>query len=430
MQQELRPAHILIERRSSKIFDRLTCYKGIGGPLDKKVPLISVIGIAIISAAVAFVVGVLSKDTFFAAKIAEQVTSSSSSNSSLPDDLNYSEVEKVYDVLRANYFGDLTEEQLIESLKDGIARATEDPYTVYLDEEAAQAFSESLNGEFSGIGAEIAVKNDQLQVVAPLEGTPAQNAGLRPQDLILEINSEDTTGITVEEAVAKIRGEKGTDVVLNIYRGSGEPFDVTITRDIISVPNAEGEILDGGIGYIDLNTFGEDAVRDVNAIVSDFVDQDIQKIILDLRGNSGGFLDASVDIAGLWLNNQPVVEQKGEQGAVLRSGSTGPLLGVETVVLIDGGSASASEIVAGALQDYGAATILGEQSFGKGSVQSLENLSDGGQLKVTIARWFTPNGKNIDQEGVTPDEQVELTLDDFNADRDPQLDAAKSLLNN
>ena len=397
--------------------------------MNKQVPLISVIGIAVASAALAFLAGALTKDTFFAAKIAEQLQQTSSSND-LPDDLNYAEVERVYDKLRTTYFGELTEDQVIESLKAGIANATEDPYTVYLDEEAAEAFAESLNGEFSGIGAEIAVKNDQLQIVAPLEGTPADRAGLLPQDLILEIDGESTEGITVEEAVAKIRGEKGTEVVLSIFRSEEEPRDVTIVRDVIDVPNAEGEVLEGGVGYIDLNTFGQDAVSEVNSIVDDFINQGIEKIILDVRGNTGGFLDSAVDIAGLWLDNQTVVEQRGNQAGALRSGSSGPFKGLETVVLINGGSASASEIVAGALQDYGVATLIGEQTFGKGSVQSLENLSDGGQLKVTIARWFTPQGRNIDQEGISPDQEVELTAEDFDSDRDPQLDAAIDFLNN
>lgn len=387
-------------------------------------------GSALVAVAlVAFFGGILAQNTTLGTKVSELLVADNSSNSELPEDLNYAAVEQVYDVLRKNYFGDLTEAELIEALKQGVARATGDPYTVYLNAEAAQAFDESLNGEFSGIGAEIAVKNNQLQVVAPLKGTPADQAGLRPKDFIIAVDGESTEGITVEEAVTQIRGEQGTDVVLTIFR-DGESFDVTITRDVIVVPNASGEVLEGNIGYIDLDTFGNDSTQQVNELAQQFAAQNVNGIVLDLRGNSGGLLNASVDIAGLWLDNQVVVEQRGNQSGELRSGSRGVLFGIPTVVLINGGSASASEIVAGALQDYGVATIIGEQSFGKGSVQALEELPGGAELKVTIARWFTPLGNNIDEEGVTPDQEVELTTEDFDNDRDPQLKAALELLKN
>ena len=200
-------------------------------------------------------------------------------------------------------------------------------------------------------------------------------------------------------------------------------------RASIDIPNAEGEILEGTVGYIDLNTFGEDAVKETDAIARDFNSKGINKYILDLRGNSGGFLTAAVDIAGLWLDNSVVVVQKGKGGdQPLRSSVKGPLFGKQLVVLINGGSASASEIVAGALQDYDAAEIVGTQSFGKGSVQTLEDLIGGSVLKVTVARWFTPNGNTIDQEGITPDEKVELTQEDFDNDRDPQLQRALQLV--
>lgn len=395
--------------------------------MDKKFSLTQV-GSAIVVVAIAgFFAGVLAQTTTFGTKVSELITRDNSEQTELPADLNYSEVEQVYDVLRKNYYGDLTEDGLIESLKEGIARATGDPYTVYLDAEAAKAFNDSLNNEFSGIGAEIAVKNDQLRVVAPLEGTPADKAGLRPGDLITAVDGETTEGITVEEAVTKIRGEKGTEVVLTVFRDN-EFIDVSIVRDVIEVPNADGEILDGGIGYIDLDTFGNDSAQQVRALARDFASKNVKGIVLDLRGNSGGLLGASVDIAGLWLDNQVVVEQRGNEQGQLRSGARGELFGIPTVVLVNGGSASASEIVAGALQDHGAAEVIGEQTFGKGSVQTLEELPGGSQIKITIARWFTPLGVNIDKEGITPDKIVELTTEDFNADRDPQLDAALKLL--
>lgn len=399
--------------------------------MRRQVSVLSTVGVAVIVAAVMFVLGIQAQNTTLGAKISDMLRANQPSTTAnqLPDDLNYAAVEQVYDVLRKNYFGKLTEAQIIESLKEGVARSTDDPYTVYLNAEAAKEFQNSLNNEFSGIGAEIAVKNEQLQIVAPLRGTPADRAGLRPGDPIIEIDGESTEGITVEEAVTKIRGEEGTTVVLTIVR-SGSLKEVEITRAFIEVPNANGEVLDGRIGYIDLDTFGEDAVREVRALASEFRQQQVRGIILDLRGNAGGLLNAAVDIAGLWLENQVVVEQRGNQGGTLHSNGSGILSGLPTVVLIDQGSASASEIVAGALQDHGAAELIGQPTFGKGSVQSLKTLPGGAELKVTIARWYTPDGRNIDEAGITPDIEVELTEADFNNDRDPQLERAKQFLLN
>lgn len=400
----------------------------VGEPKHKK-NWISIVGIVISTAAIAFALGLYTDDTALGKRISSTVSNFfvDSSQSGLPEDLDYSSVEEVYDVLRREFDGKLNEKELLDGIKSGLARATGDPYTVYLNSEAAEAFNESLNGEFSGIGAEIAVKNDQLQIVAPLEDTPADKAGLLPGDPIIAIDGEDTAGITVEEAVTKIRGEKGTEVVLTIVRDN-QTKDIKIVRDNIDVPNAESEILDGNIGYIDLSTFGEDAIQETKLIAQDLKNKGVKAIILDVRGNSGGYLQAAVEIAGLWLDNDVVVEQKGQESGTLSSGPRGTLYGIPTVVLINEGSASASEIVAGALQDHGVATILGEQSFGKGSVQSLEELGEGAQLKVTIARWYTPAGTNIDEEGITPDVKVELTVEDFNNDRDPQLDKALELL--
>ena len=391
----------------------------------------NVVGIALGVALIAFTMGVGAESSGLLSELGGKLNISqqrSNSEANLPEDLDYTSVEAVYDVLREKYEGKLSEEQLLDGLKTGLANASGDPYTVYLNDKQAKAFEESLNGKFDGIGAEIAIKNSQLQVVAPLPNTPAEAAGLRAGDPIIAIDGKDTTGITLEEAVTKIRGKKGTKVVLTIVR-DGESVEVPIVRDQIVVPNAESRILPGEIGVIELHTFGDDSSDQVKQIADDFAAQGVKGIILDLRNNSGGLLDSSVDVAGLWLDNQVVVEQRGS-GKIdpLRSGPKGPLGGIPTVVLINNGSASASEIVAGALQDHGAAQIVGEQSFGKGSVQSLEQLGGGAQLKVTIARWYTPKGKNIDKGGIKPDVAVKLTNEDFEASRDPQLDAALEIL--
>lgn len=390
---------------------------------------LSVLGISVVVAIFAFVSGVIADDTRFGRVVADKIKHTFSDQGSvprddnLPEDLDYAAVEEVYDLLRSEYAGDLETHLLIDGLKKGLAQASGDPYTVYLNEEEAKKFASDLNNEFSGIGAEIAIKNRQLQVVAPLPGTPANKAGLRPGDFILAIGEEDSFGMFIDEAVTKIRGPAGSKVVLSIGR-SGEVFDVTIERANIEVPNVEGEIKDGNIGYIKINTFGDKVVEEMGPLVNEFQQKNVGGVVLDLRGNGGGRLDMAIKIAGVWLDNDIVLEERGSKNQVMRSGGKGKLFNVPTIVLINKGSASASEIVAGALKDNGVAKVVGETSFGKGSVQSLEPVPGGGKLKVTIARWYTPSGKNIDQEGITPDIEVELSDNDFDNDRDPQLDRA------
>lgn len=349
-------------------------------------------------------------------------------NQQLPADLDYSEVEQVYDLLRVKYDGQLEVEKLLDGLKQGLAEATGDDYTVYLNEEETKAFKSDLNGTFSGIGAELGVENDRLIIVAPLDGFPAQKAGLRAKDVIAKINGEDTTGFSTEEAVAKIRGEVGTDVTLTIIRGS-EQFDVTITRTEITVPSVTHKVVDG-VGILRISRFGEDTVRLARDAAQSLKDQNVKGVVVDLRNNGGGYLDGAVGVAGIWLNNEVVVQQKQGERVIdsQRSGGNPILDGIKTVVLINEGSASASEIVAGALQDHKAATVIGVTSFGKGSVQELEPIQSGGTLKVTIARWYTPNGTNIDHSGITPDIEVKLSDEDIGAQRDRQLERAKAEL--
>lgn len=346
-----------------------------------------------------------------------------------PEDLDYRSVEEVYDKLRAQYNGKLDEDKLLDGLKSGLVGASGDPYTVYLDAKSAKEFEESLNGEFDGIGAEIATKENQLQVVAPLPDTPAEKAGLRPGDPIIAINGKDTAGMTTELAVSKIRGKKGTTVKITIVRDD-KPKELEITRSRIVVEDASGEILANDIGYIELRTFGDSSGAQVKRIAEGFASKGIKKVILDMRNNSGGLLNQAVDVSSIWLNGEVVVEERGlnSDKEILRADRDGVLRGTQLVILINGGSASASEIVAGALHDHGVAKLIGEKTFGKGSVQTLEDLPNGGQLKITIARWFTPKGVNINKDGIKPDQKVELTDDDFDKDRDPQLDAAKKAL--
>lgn len=346
----------------------------------------------------------------------------------LPEDLDYSEVEQVYDSLRKNYDGELTLDQLLDGLKYGLADATGDPYTVYLNEEQSKQFLSDLNGTFTGIGAELGIEDDRLIIVAPLDGYPAQKAGLRSKDIIVEINGEDTLGITIEEAVSKIRGPKGTDVTLGIFR-NGAQQDITITRDEIVIPSVTSEVKDS-IGYIKISRFAEDTVGLTKTAAQDFVAQGVKGVVLDLRNDSGGYLNGAVEISGLWLDGDVVVEQRnGDKVIDTQRAPKGAILkGIPTVVLINEGSASASEIVAGALKDHKVATIVGVKSFGKGSVQELEHIQSGGVLKVTVARWFTPNGNSIDGEGIEPDETIKLTEDDIKNSNDAQLNWARDIL--
>lgn len=350
-------------------------------------------------------------------------------NKELPPDLNYDSVEELYDTLRSDFDGRLSANELLEGLKKGLASASGDQHTEYLDTKEAKEFGEDLSGTFSGIGAELSKdeKTEAVTVVAPIAGFPAEKAGLRPRDIITEINGENALDLSVSEAVNKIRGPIGTKVKLKIVRNEREELDFEITRQQISIPSVESEMLDDSIGYLKISRFAEDTTQLAREAAKDFKQRGAKGIILDVRSNPGGLLDSSVDVSSLWLTQDKVILQEKRDGVVIqtyRSDGNAPLAGVPTVVLIDEGSASASEITAGALKDNKAATLIGQKSYGKGSVQKLEELRSGGLLKVTIARWFTPKGKNIDKEGITPDKKVDLTAEDLKAKRDPQKDAA------
>lgn len=349
--------------------------------------------------------------------------------SSAPSQLDYSSLNDLYGVLRDKYDGDIDTNKLLDGAKHGMIDALGDPHTVYLNADESKQFSDDLSGTFEGIGAELGKVNNQLTILNVLADSPAQQAGLQNRDVILKINDEDASTLTVGVAVKKIRGQKGTTVKLSVFR-DGEAKDFTITRNTISSPSVKSEILNGNIGYLRISRFGNDTVTLATQAAQNFKNNGVTKVILDLRGNGGGYLTAGKDVASLWLDNKVVVSErtKGVEGEKLYSGSNPILGGIKTVVLVDEGSASASEIVAGALKDHKAATLVGVKTYGKGSVQSVEDLLSGGQLKVTIAKWYTPNGVNIDKEGITPDKEVKLSDDDIKAGKDPQKDAAIEML--
>lgn len=350
----------------------------------------------------------------------------------LPNDLDYAAVEDVYDKLRTGYDGTLDQQKLMDGLKHGLAQASGDPYTEYFNAEEAKDFSSQLDGTFVGIGAELGKDADgNVIVIAPISGFPAERAGLKPNDIIATVNGESASGQSVDQVVKKIRGEAGTKVKLQLVRNKSEQIEVEITREQIKVPSVKSEILDGNIGYLRITRFGDDTTRLATEAANNFAQAKVKGVVLDLRDDPGGLLDAAVDVSSLWLKpGQTVLQEK--RGGVLirtyRANGTNPLQGVPTVTLISAGSASASEITAGALRDNKASTLMGVKSFGKGSVQNVNQLEDGSILKVTIAHWFTPSGKGIDKQGIEPDKKVERSDDDVKNNRDPQKDAAVELL--
>ncbi len=345
--------------------------------------------------------------------------------------IDYSSVNHVYDLLRSDFDGNLDQTKLLDGLKSGLVTATGDPYTVYFNPRQAKDFENELSGSFYGIGAEIGTdKQNHIVIVSPLAGYPAAKAGLKPNDVIAAVDGKSTSGMSVDSVVSELRGQAGTKVSVTIIRNSGNPKNYNFTRTKITVPSVKYSVK-GQIGYLQVSQFSDDTVALAQKAVKAFQSKHVKGVILDLRGDPGGFLDDAVSISSFWLNpGQTVVQERRGTTVEDTKYATGdnPLKGLPTVVLIDGGSASASEITAGALHDNHDATLVGQKSFGKGSVQQVEKLSDGSEVKITIARWYTPDGKNIDKEGITPDVTVKITAADVKAGRDPQKAKATAIL--
>ncbi len=329
-----------------------------------------------------------------------------------------------------------TDEKKVWGAIEGLAASYGDPYTVFMPPEEAQSFAETVNGAFSGVGMEIGIKDDILTVVAPLKGSPAEKAGIMSGDLILAIDGVSTEGISVDAAVKKIRGPEKSTVVLKMKRAGEEAKDVSIVRATIEVPVVNTVSRPDGVFVISIYSFSALATEKFKSAMRDFIASGSSRLVIDLRGNPGGFLDAAVDIASYFLPLGETIVTEDYTGKqvndVHRSRGYNVLRAAgrdaKVVVLINGGSASASEILAGALHDRGVATLIGEKSFGKGSVQEVIALDGGATLKITIARWLTPNGTSISQQGIKPDQEVKMTADDVKAGKDPQMDAAVQYL--
>lgn len=348
---------------------------------------------------------------------------------------DFSTFWETWDLLKKNYLkgSELTNEKMVQGAIRGLTRSTGDPYTTYFDLKESEKFEESVEGKgFGGIGIEIGMRKEQLTVIAPLKGTPADKAGLRAGDYILEVNSTSTEGLGIDQAVSLIRGPEGTQVKLTIFReGWDKTREFEITRDTINIPTLDLTMKDGGIAYIQVYNFYGRVTQAFHQAALQAIRQGAKGIVLDLRNNPGGYLDASVDIAGWFLpQGKIVVSEVGRSGSRgdLRANGTAALAKMPVVVLINQGSASASEILAGALRDQRKARLVGQQSFGKGTVQEVYDLADGSSVKITIAHWVMPSGQILDTEGLKPDIEVEFTEEDIENDRDPQLDKALEVI--
>lgn len=328
----------------------------------------------------------------------------------------------------------LSDQDKVRGAIEGLVHSYGDPYTVYFPPEDAKMFAADISGNFSGVGMEVGMRDDLITIIAPLPGSPAEKAGLIAEDVIVRIDDKSTEGMNVDEAVRIIRGEKGTEVHFSIFRKGEDGFkEITVVRDTIVIPTSKTEIR-GDVFVMTLYSFNALSEMEMQKGLREYVKSGKKKLILDLRGNPGGYLQSAVAIASYFLPiGAPVVREgfgSGQDEEVYRS--SGKELGTSApqkfVVLVDGGSASASEILAGALQEHKVATLIGSQTFGKGSVQELVNLDDGASLKVTVAKWFTPNGVSISAGGLTPDIIVERTADDRKENRDPQMDSALEFL--
>ncbi|MBP7006714.1 MAG: S41 family peptidase [Candidatus Pacebacteria bacterium] len=330
----------------------------------------------------------------------------------------------------------LVDQDRVYGAISGLLGSLNDPYTVFFDPDETKSFQEEISGNFSGVGMEVGIKDGYLTVVAPLKGTPADKAGMKTGDRVIKIDGIDLDGYSTDQSVKLIRGERGTPVVLTVLReGEKDLLEVTIIRDIIEIPTLDYELRADGVFVISLYTFSENSDELFREAMVKFREAKTDKLLLDLRGNPGGYLDSAVKISSWFLpkGKTIVTEDYGDDREPNYFRSKGyAVIGdnLKFVILMDGGSASASEIVAGAMQDYGRAKLIGEKSFGKGSVQEVIEVTDDTVLKITVAKWLTPNGNSISQKGLTPDYPVAITREDLEKNLDPQFDKAIEVLKN
>lgn len=358
-----------------------------------------------------------------------------------PDNVDFASFWKVWNLINDKYVPasttkpQVTEQKKVYGAIQGLASSLGDPYTVFFPPVESEMFASEVRGNFEGVGMEVLAQNGAITVIAPLKDSPSARAGILAGDRIIKIDGKETSALSTEDAVQLIRGQKGTPVKFTIFRnGIKEPFEVSVVRDVINLPIINTRSLDGGVFVIELYSFSENSPNLFRNALREFILSGDNKLILDLRGNPGGYLEAAIDMASWFLPSSKVVVREDFAGKqeeqVYRSRGYDIFKdNLKFVILVDKGSASASEILAGALKEHGKAKLVGETTFGKGSVQELIDITSDTSLKVTVARWHTPNGNSISEKGVTPDYIVPRTAADVAAGRDPQLDKALQVLN-
>lgn len=388
-----------------------------------------------------FLLSIIFFSGFFTGKVLkssiEKVEGLSNKESYLAEDkVDFSLFWEAWNVVEEKYVNrsDLDRQEMVYGAISGMINSLNDPYSVFMEPEDSEKFVDDMSGSFDGIGAEVGIRKEVLTIISPLEGNPAQKAGLMAGDKILKVDDTLTSDLTLDEAVSLIRGEKGTEVRLLIFRdGWEEAREIKIIRDEIKIPIIKWEMKDGNIAYIEFYHFTENSAYEFEKTINEILELNPNGIILDLRNNPGGYLETAVDIASWFLPKGEIVVIEdfgnGDKRNEFISKGYKKLENMPTIVLINEGSASASEILAGALRDIKGIKIVGQKSFGKGSIQQLEKLRGGSSVKITVAKWLTPSGLSISEEGITPDEKIELTLEDIDEMRDPQLDKAIEILN-
>jgi carboxyl-terminal processing protease len=391
---------------------------------------------AILLAALFFYAG------FHAGKNSAQQTAIGVSNMELgqPADVDFAPFWKAWNILNDKFVQASTtaptvgNQEKVWGAIEGLTASLGDPYTVFFPPVESEMFESDIRGNFEGVGMEILSQDGAITVIAPLKGSPAEKAGILPGDKIVRINGKPTADMTTEEAVQLIRGPRGEEVKVTVFRnGTEEPFEVGIVRDVIDIPTINSRDIGNGIFMIELYSFSANSPNLFRGALRQFIESGDDKLILDLRGNPGGYLEAAIDMASWFLPPGKVVVREDfggdkEEKSYRSKGYDIFNDNLKFVILVDEGSASASEILAGALSEHGRAILVGSQTFGKGSVQELVNITPDTSLKVTVARWLTPSGLSISQSGITPDIAVDRTLEDMEAGKDPQLEKAVETL--
>ena len=352
-----------------------------------------------------------------------------------PENLDFSLFWEAYDKLHDNFINPetISDQEVMYGAISGMVKSLDDPYTTFFNPKDAKMFEQDLAGSFEGIGVEVGIKKEQLTVISPLKGSPGEKAGLRAGDQIIEINGKSTFDISIDEAVNSIRGKGGTQVTLTIFReGWKDTKEITIVRDTIKIDSVDWELKDGNVAYINIRQFGETLSADFKKIAFEMLASPAKKIVLDLRNNPGGYLEVSQDIAGWFLQDGSVITiedfGKTKEPKEYKAQGNASLITYPTVVLMNNGSASASEILAGALRDNRGIKLIGEKSFGKGSVQIVIGLEDDSLLKITAAKWLTPKGSSIAEVGLEPDIKIQMREDDVELKKDAQLEKALEVI--